>query len=413
LKLPSDVRLWFARRYASLHRQWLHEAVTGQPWQQPVTLGIPTEAAALHQAPAVRAWADAWRDWRGPGQVAWAARRWKTLGVQQLPATLQLDDIAAAADWIGERERWQTALARSGPLVRRWPALTTILARLYDTLADYSDIDFQRLQDVLDWLQRHATSALATGLNTELNVYPRQLPLAGMDSKWFEARSGVLALMLATLRGDEVTGRDLYTLAGLRRPPPLLRMRILDPVLRAVVGGVGDLAAPVDMLAALSWQPSVVIIVENLQTGLALQDLPGAVAIMGLGYAVGQLATFPWLAQAHCMYWGDIDTHGYAILHRARQALPHLVSVLMDEATLLNGASLWVQETAAAPAVTLHALTVDEHAVYDGLRHHRWGQAVRLEQERIAWDVAWAAVVNATPHGKPESDPVRGPPPNP
>lgn len=383
MKLPSDVRLWFARRYASLHRQWLHEAVTGQPWQQPVTLGIPTEAAALHQAPAVRAWADAWRNWRGPGQVAWTERRWKTLGVQQLPATLLLDDIAAAAGWIGERERWQRALARSGPLVRRWPALTSVVTRLYDTLADYSDADFQRLQDVLDWLYLHGA---------ELAIYPRQLPLAGMDSKWFEARSGVLTLMLATLRGDDTAGRDLYALTGLRRPPPLLRLRILDPALRAVVGGLGDLSAPLGMLASLSWQPSVVIIVENLQTGLALADLPGAVAIVGLGYAVGQLAALPWLAQAQCLYWGDIDSHGYAILNRARLAVPHLASILMDRATLLRFAPLWVQEATPAPAETLTALTADEHTVYDGLRSHRWGQAVRLEQERIAWDLAWTTL---------------------
>lgn len=383
MKHPDEVRLWFARRYASQHRQWLQAAMTGTAWQLAVALGVPSEAAALPQAPAVRAWTDAWRHWRGPGQVTWTERRWKTLGVQHLPANLLLDDIAAAASWIGERERWQRALARGMPLLQRWPALERILARLYDTLADYSDADFERLQDVLNWLHRH---------DAELAIYPRQLPLAGIDSKWFEARSGVLALMLSTLRGASADSGDVYAVTGLRRPPSLLRMRILDPALRATVGGLGDLSAPVDMLAALPWQPSVVIVVENLQTGLALQELPGAVAIMGLGYAVGQLAALPWLAQAHCFYWGDIDSHGYAILHRARLVVPHLQSVLMDELTLLAHAPLWVRETAPAAAETLSRLTTAEHAVYDGLRSHRWGQAVRLEQERIAWDQAWATL---------------------
>ena len=427
VKLPDEVRQWFARRYASLHRQWLLAALdgpAGQPWQLAVTLGIPTEAAALTQPQAVRAWADAWRHWRGPGQLAWSERRWKTLGAQQLPASLLLDDLDAAAGWIGERDRWQRALARGRHLLLRWPPLRTTLPRLFDTLADYADTDFQRLQDVLDWLHTHDAAGL----------YPRQLPLAGMDSKWFEARSGVLALLLAALRGDDVattatatataaaaaaaatdattfnaenaanaypaaaakTLSDIYTLAGLRRPPALVRLRILDPALRAAVGGLGDLAAPVEMVAALPWQPAVVLIVENLQTGLALPDLPGAVAVMGLGYAVGHLAGVPWLAHARCLYWGDIDTHGYAILHRARIAIPHLESLLMDEETLLRFAPLWAHEAAPAAAEALSALTADEHAMYDGLRSQRWGQAVRLEQERIAWNVAWQAILTSS-----------------
>lgn len=399
MKLPDEVRLWFSRRYASLHRQWLLAALdapTGRPWQLPVTLGIPTEAAALPQPQAVRAWADAWRHWRGPGQLAWVERRWKILGAQQLPATLLLDDLDAAAGWIGERERWERALARGRHLLLRWPPLRTTLPRLFDTLADSPDADFQRLQDVLDWLNTHDAAGL----------YPRQLPLAGMDSKWFEARSGVLALLLGALRGgrapttaaqadaDAATVRsDIYTLASLRRPPATMRLRILDPALRTVVGGLGDLTAPLDMVAALPWQPAVVLIVENLQTGLALQDLPGAVAVMGLGYAVGHLAGVPWLAHARCLYWGDIDTHGYAILHRARIAIPQLESLLMDEETLLRFAPLWAHEAAPAAAEALSALTADEHAMYDGLRSQRWGQAVRLEQERIAWNVAWQAIL--------------------
>lgn len=402
VKLPDEVRQWFARRYASLHRQWLLEALEeldGQPWRLPIPLGIPTEAAALPQPQAVRAWADTWRHWRGPGQLAWVERRWKILGTQQLPATLLLDDLDEAAGWIGERERWQRALARSRRLLLRWPALRAAVPRLFDVLADYADADFQRLQDVLDWLHTHAAAGL----------YPRQLPLAGMDSKWFEARSGVLALLLGTLRGADAAAvaatasaatpaaaaGDIYTLAGLRRPPATVRLRILDPALRASVGGLGDLTAPLEMAAALPWQPAVVLIVENLQTGLALQDLPGAVAVMGLGYAVGHLAGVPWLAQARCLYWGDIDTHGYAILHRARMAIPHLQSLLMDEETLLRFAPLWAREAAPAAAEALSALTADEHAMYDGLRSQRWGQAVRLEQERIAWNVAWQAILTS------------------
>ena len=86
------------------------------------------------------------------------------------------------------------------------------------------------------------------------------------------------------------------------------------------------------------------LIVENLQTGLALADLPGAVAFLALGYGVDLLSQLPWVGASSCTYWGDIDTHGYAILSRARSHLPHLRSILMDEQTLLAYRPLWTTE---------------------------------------------------------------------
>lgn len=87
--------------------------------------------------------------------------------------------------------------------------------------------------------------------------------------------------------------------------------------------------------------------------------------------------------------WGDLDTHGFAILHRARSYLPTLKSVLMDEDTLLSHKALWVDEKEQHPAAEWALLTAAEQVVYQGLKQQRWGQNVRLEQERIAWDIAW------------------------
>ena len=56
--------------------------------------------------------------------------------------------------------------------------------------------------------------------------------------------------------------------------------------------------------------------------------------IFGGGYAVGLLESLAWLADLDVVYWGDIDTHGFAILDRLRRHFPRLRSVLMDRATL-------------------------------------------------------------------------------
>jgi len=144
-----------------------------------------------------------------------------------------------------------------------------------------------------------------------------------------------------------------------------------------------------------NWLVSVsrVYIVENVQTGLAFEDYPGSVVFMGLGYGVGTLGRLPWVMRARCTYWGDLDTHGLAILSRARAQLPHLESVLMDEDTLLRYRELWVSENPQYGATELPLLTPEEQAVYRGLKEQRWGVNIRLEQERIDLSYAWNVLV--------------------
>ncbi|MES2324987.1 MAG: Wadjet anti-phage system protein JetD domain-containing protein [Pseudomonadota bacterium] len=376
MKLPSDIVRILTQRFSTRHREWLVSTETIPALT--ISLGIPTEQAAMREIDAVRVWASAWRSWQGVGALAWTDRQWKVLGTQRLPDTLTLHGVDEVAQWIGQQDRWKRAQGRFGHLTACWPALAVPLSRLYGVLADYDDADFQRLQDMLSWVSQHPQSRL----------YPRQLPVAGMDSKWLEARRPVLAELIATIRGVPPGSLDFHELCGLRRPPAQIRMRALDPALRARLGGIGDLAAPVEQLAALQWRPRVVLIVENVQTGLAFDDMPGTVVFMGLGYGVDLLQQLPWIRQAHCIYWGDLDTHGFAILNRARTRIAHIESILMDELTLSQFQPFWSREPSQHRADELSSLSPDESSVYEGLRKNSWGQDVRLEQERIDWTIA-------------------------
>jgi hypothetical protein len=157
-----------------------------------------------------------------------------------------------------------------------------------------------------------------------------------MDSKWVETRRGLLAPLVAALQQRTDGEADFYRLCGLRPLPYLLRMRVLDAELRRSLAGLEDITVPLDQLASLSFPVATVLIVENQQTGLSFGDLPGTVVLMKLGYGVDVLGRIPWLAHVRSIYWGDLDTHGFAILDRARRYLPSLESILMDEETLLS-----------------------------------------------------------------------------
>jgi hypothetical protein len=374
LKRPDDVRTLLVTRWRRTARDWLSGA--GE-WPLAIPLGAPGDKAVRTDLAAAREWIASWEKELPAGEVTWVTREWRALGKQQIPERLMLPDADAVARWVGQSSRWQLARERFHILAMRWPALMTVLPASFDLLADYTKEDFQRMTTLLAWLEANPNSGL----------YPRQLPIAGLDSKWLEQRRPVVTQWLAALRG--VVPGDFYATCGLRAPAEMLRMRILDQELRAYVGDMLELIAPAEELAKLQWPVRQAFIVENLQTGMAFTDLPGSIVFMGKGYSVPVLKTIPWLADIPCWYWGDLDTHGFAILNRVRYALSHVESILMDETTLLSHRELWGDEPTPTSAA-LPLLTQEEQSVYQGLQQHRWGCRVRLEQERLNWAEAWA-----------------------
>ena len=412
MKLPSDIMKLLKNKFKNKHRDWLKSAFTGaapaDEWPLKIYLGVPTEHDALRQPEAVRQWIAAWRTWQGSvaassvaassvaascvaassvaascgSSLVWIERRWRSLGTQSVPEKLLLENPDAAAVWIGEASRWSRAVGRYKFSIQRWPALADTLTKHFNVLADYSDIEFFNLCEVLSWICANPNS----------NVYIRQIPVSGIDSKWLESRKGLFTELIAALRNDPSSlfaDRDFYRYSGLRPLPQLIRMRILDPDLRSKFAGLGDISAPAEEIAGLDITPAVTFIVENIQTGLAFNDLKNSVVIMGLGYRVDVLGKIPWLKHTRCVYWGDIDTHGFAILNRARSYLPNPETALMDEATLLSHRALWVEEKDQHSSNELPLLTDSELTLFQSLKKNKWGHHIRLEQERIRWDEAW------------------------
>jgi hypothetical protein len=166
---------------------------------------------------------------------------------------------------------------------------------------------------------------------------------------------------------------------GLATKPSLIRFRILDPAL--AMYGLTDLTVRADEFAQLSIDARRVFVVENEINGLAFPAVEGGIVVFGLGYAVELISTAEWLGRRQLHYWGDIDTHGFAILDRLRGAFPNALSFLMDCNTLTANMALWTTEEAPHVA-PLQRLTIPELALFVDLRFDRLGRGVRLEQER-------------------------------
>jgi hypothetical protein len=191
---------------------------------------------------------------------------------------------------------------------------------------------------------------------------------------------------LAALLGVSSTASGFLTALGLRTKPDTLRIRP-DPSL-GIASGLSDLTVRVAELAALPVKAKRALVIENEITFLGAPAPRDGVAFWGKGFEVDRVGALPWLADADVIYWGDLDTHGFAILNQLRAWLPNTRSLLMDRETLLAHRDRWVGE--ASPAISrLGWLTVEEQALYQDLVTDRLGERIRLEQERIDWN--WAA----------------------
>ncbi|WP_158628707.1 Wadjet anti-phage system protein JetD domain-containing protein [Dyella choica] len=370
-------------RWHNQRRHWLQ----GQgEWPLALSIDPPTEAKVLADWAHFDGWLAQWRDVSrgGEGVVRYEARTWSRVGEQRIPCAWQFAAPAAVAGTLRQLARWSVAKQRFDALAA-WQAdaaWQAELSRHFDLLADLDDTDFGCLCRVVEWLWQHPASGL----------YPRQLGISGIDSKWIESRRGVVSAWVGALQGCGSSG-DFHSVTGLRAAPDRLRMRLLDPALRAALAGLADIEAPVDELVELALPVRQVLIVENLVTGLACEELPGTLVFMQRGYAVDALARLPWVASLPVFYWGDIDTHGFAILSRLRMHLPQAQSLLMDETTLLEFKQLWGREEKPHAATAFSHLTDAEQDLYRALREGEYKQ-VRLEQERIAWDFAWRRIVS-------------------
>ena len=212
--------------------------------------------------------------------------------------------------------------------------------------------------------------------------YLREITAPGVDTKFVERHRPLLAQLL----GVPKAAPGFLTALGLSGKPETLRLRV-DPSLN-LAAGLSDLTARVDELVTLQIAAKLAVIVENEITFLSVPVPAEGLVLWGKGFEVDRAGSMPWLTNADIAYWGDVDTHGFAILNQLRAWLPQTRSVLMDRDTLLAHRDRWVTE-ATPTAARLSRLTAGEEALYHDLITDRLGPRVRLEQERIDW--AWVA----------------------
>ncbi|MCA9794992.1 MAG: hypothetical protein KC910_24455 [Candidatus Eremiobacteraeota bacterium] len=363
---PADIR-------ARLTKQWeqgkyLTALVTGEElFPLRLSLKKPTSAELASRFAEVQDWIGELA--RGDYRLEFKSVRHRVIGENQVPSAVWLDSTEQLAAFV----RKGSELQRFGRLLEVTPGqLQPWLARRpLQALALFDE--WPTLLRTVSWMVAHPRPG----------IYTRQLDLDGVHTKFLEQHARVLAELFELALPPEAIDFDQSRFEqrfGFRRRPPRIRLRFLG----RPFAGLTDMTLTVEELATFEPDVSQVFVTENEVNFLAFPALDDSLVLLGGGYAIELFSQLPWLRGLPIYYWGDIDTHGFAILDGLRAAFPQTVSFLMDRATLLEHRSCWVTEPSPARRELPH-LTPPEQALYQDLLDHHLGYSLRLEQELVGY----------------------------
>ncbi|MBV6486900.1 MAG: hypothetical protein GHHEDOFH_00837 [Pseudorhodoplanes sp.] len=339
----------------------------------------------------VRTWIrqleDGSRAKRGFGyDIDWTEVNHRQLGRQRIPNGATIATEGDAARLIGKEKEVRRFDELAKASLNAHPVLASWISHKPLVMLDNA-ADWNKILAVLAWFRVHPQS----------NMYLRQIDVPGVHTKFIEVRKPLLSELLDVIltppldmepTGTPTTFEQRF---GLRSKPATIRFRMLDPKL--VIGGLTDISAPATQFALLNPPVRLVFVTENEVNGLAFPEMPDSMVVFGLGYGLDVLACADWLKRREVHYWGDIDTHGFAMLDRLRAQLPAARSLLMDRNTLMAHRDSWVAEEIPHRG-TLTRLNADEHTLFRELQSNVLGDRIRLEQERVSFGLLKVALKN-------------------
>jgi len=378
---PADLR-------AQVLKLWdrgvlLASMVSGTPiFPRRLIVKGPTSAELAQRFDDVRKWIAGLNSYEKLYRVLWRDVNHRVLGSNSVPDEVWIDTLEDALGLIG-RSRDAERFASIVTLTReRHPQLISWLEkrplRALELIGEWP-----KLLDIISWVQQHPSPG----------IYLRQVDIPGVHSKFIEGHRSVVSELLDLVLPQDAINDSVRGVSGFcqrygfQDKPTRIRFRILDPDIAFVPTGTDqDITVTHDTFARLALPLEKIFITENEINFLAFPPISHSMVVFGAGYGFEMLAEARWLQNLRLYYWGDIDTHGFAILDQIRAQLPKIESFLMDHETLLAHQPQWGKEPKPGRR-DLPRLNVAESALYDDLRQNRFGTQLRLEQERIGF--AW------------------------
>jgi hypothetical protein len=345
----------------------------------PIQIGLkpPTGRSAISDMVHFQRFVGEWKSFPYQDLVQWSSKGFRDLSVQVIPTFLVIRSIEELIRFLGGK-----ALARSGlwernmaPLLRLDISLYPALVKHIDTVEQLSVRETELLAELLPQLRQ--------GLG--MGQYLRALPLIGVDTKFLETHQTLVEDLLDAMQNGAVSeaGGLIAWLGCIANPKGWLTIRPLCQASTVALGGIPILQMPGSLLREYELPASNILVVENLQAGLALPEMNDTIAVIGGGKNITWMDA-EWLKGKHVGYWGDIDTWGLAILSDVRDKFAEIEPLMMDVETVQVHEDRMVPEPEPFGAMPF-LLNEDEAYLFNNLISGKF-KSERLEQERLSSD---------------------------
>jgi len=312
-----------------------------------------------------------------PFEIEFASVSYRSLGEQSLPRSLVVSQEQFLA-YLGKKREFFKHISLIEESFSQFLSLESLLIKEPKLIMEYVEV-WDKLLRVCHYF---ATSPLP-------NLYIRELEIEEVDSKFIEQHKRVLDKLLETILEPSFYNAEMTKIShygfekkyGLKYDLPTIRFRILDS--NHYICGLDDLSLPLNLFASLDLRCQNVYITENKINGLSFPKRKESIVIFGLGYGIESLRDVVWLRDKNIYYWGDIDTHGFAMLSQIRGYFSSTQSILMSEEIVMRFKHLAVVESKPFRG-ELPNLIDEEQRVFNGLKNDTYGEAFRIEQERVS-----------------------------
>jgi hypothetical protein len=310
-------------------------------------------------------------------KIEWNDVKNRILGRNRIPVAVIFENPESLALFLGKKKEYTLFLDVKERIMTAFPELKNWLLKNTGQAA-YIALILSKLISVAKWVIEHPMP----------RIYLRQIILPGVDTKFIEANKKIIGEWLDILLSDYFINSNYTGVKGFEKrygflsKPELVRFRMLDENRAA---GFSDITVRADEFCRTAREVSYVFVTENDINGLSFPAVKSGIVIFGRGYGFDLFREASWLRDREIWYWGDIDTHGFAILSRFREYFPQAKSLLMTEDVLLACRDSWSteNESAALP----ERLSEEEKKLFLDMKENRFGKSVRLEQELIPYNL--------------------------
>ena len=324
---PEDIKLQALKWW----KPFLQSCITNEPFfpKQIDRIGKIKAAQVTQRFESIQQEMDALyknsKNEKGIGyQINTSGKNFRRTGKHELPESIAFTTADDFLYFTGKRKEWKLFTGNYALIIQQLPLLESWILDNVNLLT----LPETEWDDVLKVCHYFI-------LNPRPELYLRQLPIK-IHTKFIEENAELLQSLIDFLIPDHIRSYHQNKFAEryfLMRDEPLIRLRILDEKL-APDNMITDLSIRLSDFEKIAWDCENVLIAENKMNFLTLPYFRSGIAIWsGGGFNVSYIKNAGWLKWKKIYYWGDIDEHGFQILHQIRSYYIQTKSIMMDKQT--------------------------------------------------------------------------------